>query len=259
MTQDEWDRCTDPGKMLELLRGKVSDRKLRLFAVACCRRIWHRLAGDRSQRLVEASEQVLEGVLDKDGFEPTAATLVEILSPTTGRFYSHERPTSPPFVTVGSHVNPGTVVCWIEAMKIFNEIQAECSGVITEALVTDQAAVEYGAPLFRVVPTVPAEARGGAENSPVSLVREVFGNPVRPDGVDLAWLRWSDGAVGSLARTVYEDRDLPSGHLDAARLALLADMVEEVGCTDADILGHLRGAGPHPRGCWAVDLLLGKA
>jgi hypothetical protein len=51
---------------------------------------------------------------------------------------------------------------------------------------------------------------------------------------------------------------LPAGQLDPTRLAVLADAVEEAGCTDADLLGHLRGPGPHVRGCWAVDLLLGK-
>jgi hypothetical protein len=62
-----------------------------------------------------------------------------------------------------------------------------------------------------------------------------------------------------LARAAYWYRLLPSGHLDPARLAVLADDLEDAGCTDPDLLGHLRGPGPHVRGCWAVDLLLGKA
>jgi hypothetical protein len=76
--------------------------------------------------------------------------------------------------------------------------------------------------------------------------------------VDPAWLAWHDGAVVKLAEAVYEERELPSGHLDAGRLAILADMLEEAGCCDAGLLGHLRGPGPHVRGCFAVDLLLGK-
>ena len=63
----------------------------------------------------------------------------------------------------------------------------------------------------------------------------------------------------ALARVAYDQRELPSGTLDVARLAVLADALEEAGCTDADLLGHLRGPGPHARGCWAVDLLLGKS
>ena len=61
-----------------------------------------------------------------------------------------------------------------------------------------------------------------------------------------------------MAQVIYEDRDLPSGHLDNARLAVLGDALEDAGCTDADILKHCRGSGPHVRGCWVVDLLLGK-
>jgi hypothetical protein len=65
--------------------------------------------------------------------------------------------------------------------------------------------------------------------------------------------------VVSVARAAYEERQLPAGTLDNTRLAVLADAVEEAGCTDAALLGHCRGAGPHVRGCWAVDALLGKS
>ena len=61
-----------------------------------------------------------------------------------------------------------------------------------------------------------------------------------------------------LAEAAYDRRHLPSGELDPARLAVLADALEEAGCTDPDLLDHLRGPGPHYRGCWVIDLLLGK-
>jgi acetyl-CoA carboxylase biotin carboxyl carrier protein len=77
---------------------------------------------------------------------------VMIKSPTPGTFYTGPNPEAPPFVTVGSRVTPTTVVCIIEAMKIFNEIQAECSGVITKVLVQNQQPVEYDQPLFEVDP-----------------------------------------------------------------------------------------------------------
>jgi hypothetical protein len=87
------------------------------------------------------------------------------------------------------------------------------------------------------------------------LLRETFGTPFRPLQVDPAWLAWHGGAIMQLAQTVYNERELPSGHLDAARLAILADMLEEAGATDPHLLGHLRSPGPHVRGCAAVDLL----
>jgi acetyl-CoA carboxylase biotin carboxyl carrier protein len=76
-----------------------------------------------------------------------------IKSPTPGTFYSSPSPGAAPFVTVGSRVTPETVVCIIEAMKILNEIPAECSGVITKVMVDNQQPVEYGQALFEVDPT----------------------------------------------------------------------------------------------------------
>jgi acetyl-CoA carboxylase biotin carboxyl carrier protein len=86
---------------------------------------------------------------------PAAAptrNLIEIKSPTPGTFYAAAKPGEPPFVKVGSKVSPETVVCLIEAMKLYNEVQAECAGVIVEALVENQQAVEYGQVLFKVDP-----------------------------------------------------------------------------------------------------------
>jgi hypothetical protein len=71
-------------------------------------------------------------------------------------------------------------------------------------------------------------------------------------------LTWWDGVIPKLAEGVYENRILPSGHFDEGRVAVLADAIEEAGCTDAEILGHLRGPGPHAPGCHVVDRLLEK-
>jgi len=87
------------------------------------------------------------------------------------------------------------------------------------------------------------------------LLREVFGNPFRPATISPAW---RTPQVVALAQAASEERELPAGTLDQARLAVLADALEEAGCDQADLLAHLRGPGPHVRGCWAVDLLLGK-
>jgi acetyl-CoA carboxylase biotin carboxyl carrier protein len=81
---------------------------------------------------------------------PTTPSLHLIKSPTPGTFYSASSPDTEPFVRAGSRVTPTTVVCIIEAMKIFNEITADCTGVIKEILVENQQPVEYGQVLFRV-------------------------------------------------------------------------------------------------------------
>jgi hypothetical protein len=83
------------------------------------------------------------------------------------------------------------------------------------------------------------------------LLREVFPNPFRPMQIDRAWLSWNDGTIPKLAQAIYDERRF-------ADLPILGDALEEAGCTDADILAHCRGGGEHVRGCWVVDLLLGK-
>jgi acetyl-CoA carboxylase biotin carboxyl carrier protein len=85
--------------------------------------------------------------------KPTRA-LIEIKSETPGTFYAKSKPDAPqPFVTVGSRVQPDTVVCIIEAMKILNEVTAGCTGVIAEILVENGQPVEFGQVMFRVDPT----------------------------------------------------------------------------------------------------------
>ncbi|MCA9034620.1 MAG: acetyl-CoA carboxylase biotin carboxyl carrier protein [Planctomycetaceae bacterium] len=75
---------------------------------------------------------------------------ITISAPTVGTFYAAPNPEEPPFVTIGTVVKPESVVCTIEAMKVFNEIKAEKSGRIVEILVENGAAVEFGQPLFRL-------------------------------------------------------------------------------------------------------------
>ncbi len=84
---------------------------------------------------------------------PPTKLLLEIKSPTPGTFYSAASPEAEPYVQVGSKVQPSTVVCLIEAMKVFNEITADCTGTIAAVLVENQQPVEYGQVLFRVDPS----------------------------------------------------------------------------------------------------------
>lgn len=83
---------------------------------------------------------------------PPAKKLIEIKSPTPGTFYAASAPDAEPYVKAGSRVTPTSIVCQIEAMKIFNEIPADCAGTVVEVLAQNQQAVEYGQVLFRVDP-----------------------------------------------------------------------------------------------------------
>jgi hypothetical protein len=93
----------------------------------------------------------------------------------------------------------------------------------------------------------------GPYKAPNHLFRKILQTYEVP--VDPAW---RTATVLRLAETAEEERHLVEGNLDLARLGVLADALEEAGCTSAPILGHLRGPGPHTPGCWAVDLVLGK-
>ena len=90
-----------------------------------------------------------------------------------------------------------------------------------------------------------------------ALVRDVF-NPFRGVRLDRGVLGWQAGTVRRIAEEVYQDRRLPSGTFDPGGLAVLADALEDAGCSEEAILSHLRSSGAHVRGCWAVDLILGK-
>jgi hypothetical protein len=89
-----------------------------------------------------------------------------------------------------------------------------------------------------------------------TLLRDIFG-PLSP--VATSVLISNDGLILKLAQASYDEQLLPTGHLDPARLAILADALEEAGCTDAELLAHLRSPGPHVRGCFALDAVLGKS
>jgi hypothetical protein len=96
-----------------------------------------------------------------------------------------------------------------------------------------------------------AAERAAAKAGDAEMVRDVFGNPFRPVQINPAWLTWQDGTVVRLARAAYDNRCFD-------HLPILADALEEAGCDDEAVLRHCREPGQHARGCWVVDLLLGK-
>jgi len=83
---------------------------------------------------------------------PPASNELEIKSPMVGTFYRAPSPESAPYVEVGTEVNPETVVCIIEAMKVMNEIKSEVRGVITQVLLDNSKPIEFGQPIFKVRP-----------------------------------------------------------------------------------------------------------
>ena len=83
------------------------------------------------------------------------------------------------------------------------------------------------------------------------LLRDIFGNPFCAVAVDRTWLAWNDSTAMRIAQAIYDECAFD-------RLPILADALEDAGCDNADILNHCRQPGEHVRGCWVIDLLLGK-
>ncbi|MCH7490903.1 MAG: acetyl-CoA carboxylase biotin carboxyl carrier protein [Gemmatimonadetes bacterium] len=112
--------------------------------------------GEPAVQVVSAAPA--EAASSAAGDEPTASAdaandgLIPICSPMVGTFYAAQSPEAPPFIQVGTQVGPDTVVCILEAMKVFNEIKAEVSGVVEKVLAQNEDAVEYGQELFLVRP-----------------------------------------------------------------------------------------------------------
>jgi hypothetical protein len=94
-------------------------------------------------------------------------------------------------------------------------------------------------------------ASSAERTAQAGLLRCIVGDPFRPVTVHPFWLAWGNGTVAKLAQAIYDQRAFDL-------LPILADALGEAGCHDAEILAHCRGPGPHTRGCWAVDSLLGK-
>jgi hypothetical protein len=249
MTEAEWLECTHPTPMLEFLRGKASDRKLRLFACACCRRICQYLKDKDSRRLVEVAESFADG----------AASAIQLYTTWNRAADAQE----------AIHYEGGDAVDQSAAEAVLGLKEELLITQVFEGIEEAAGEARAGEAWERVYNTPGKDYRtqeaehndeceAGAEAEQVvqsALLRDLLGNAFRPVFIDAAWLT---PIVISLATAGYKERSLPSGELDQARLAVLADALEEAGCTDTSILEHLRSPGPHVRGCWAVDLLIGK-
>jgi hypothetical protein len=227
MTEREWLECEDIGKLLEYLVERASGRKFRLFGCACCRRIWHLLVDERSRNAVEVAERYADDLVTEKEVAVARGQMIACRTETA------LRPGSP---AVDSWAF-GAAEAVLFDTPFWNPSPAS-RGAFTAAWTAAEAA-------WRATGEAGTEP---ATRRQLPLLRDVFENPYRPGWVDASWVT---PQVIALAETIYIERrftDLP----------ILADSLEEVGCDNKDILEHLRGPGPHVRGCWPVDLLLDK-
>jgi hypothetical protein len=234
MTETEWLNATEPQAMLRFLRasgaksGAAKDRRLRLFSCACCRRIWGLMTGEKSRRAVEVAE------LDADGQAAEGERAAALRGATR---YS---------------ANAG--VMGLATTQAVGAAAAllEPGGTVRDVAESASLAVAFAGQPQRMQVTSQTE-----EAAQAAILRDIFGNPHRPlRPIGRSLLGWNGGLLRQLAQAAYEHRHLPSGHLDPSRLAVLADALLDAGCTDDELLRHLREEGPHYRGCVAVDAVL---
>lgn len=221
MTEAEWLDGTKPLMMLEFLRDSASDRKLRLFACTCARNALRFLTGDlpsTGAEVIRAGEELADGLVGPDA----TASLRKRFRSIPGDFQW-----------------AAVAVANVLAMPDdFGEETGSSVAGHASLYATNAAGIR-----------ISVGTAGGYENqSHCEVLRDIFGNPFCPVATNPTWL---SPKVVSLTKAIYDDRAFE-------QMPILADALEEAGCTNADILAHCRGPRPHVRGCWVVDLLLGK-
>ncbi len=228
MTEEQWIVCTDPDAMLSILfysgvsrpREIGSERNYRLLAYAFCRGVWSLLGDERSRKAIETAERYIDqAASDAEMTRAWNTALAARVGCSSG---------------------------WPEDQAA----EAVCCAVRQD---------EHYRYSVRIVAEKARAAAWAAGREVIrhrqtAAIRDIFGFALfrQPSLIQPAVLAWNDGTVRKLAQLIDDDRAFD-------RLPLLADALEDAGCTDAAILSHCREPGEHVRGCWVVDLLLGKS
>ncbi len=247
MTEKEWLECDRPHWMLKYLRPwKLRRRKMFLYVSVSCRRggIWDRLRepglalldvavryvdGDAGRDEYKAAMQAVskmarrEELLGDEHGPPVFRTLLEFLRLKHLPGWEGAEPPATTFDYLGDEARRNREAMRGQGMDVISEEQAVQVQEEHDTFMKDQ----------------------------VNFLREIFGNPFRQFVIDPTWLVWNDNTVVKLAENIYQDQAFD-------RLPVLADALEKAGCDDPGILAHCRGTGPHVRGCWVLDIILGK-
>lgn len=225
MTERGWLRLRSLTHLLRPIGPRATRRKLVLLAVAWWRRLiplFQKSARGEAGHILGLAEGFADGELPADAVR---------------RYW-------PPTQALGDPLVLQLVYCFIEDPEDTSGLAAKLQAVYA------LHAQEVWARHNRVPPRGP-EARAfgaGERQAQAGLARDIFGNPFRP--VTFSPALRTDTAR-ALARQMYESRDFSA-------MPSLADALQDAGCEDGQVLGHCRGDGPHVRGCWVVDLVLGK-
>jgi hypothetical protein len=237
MTEAEWLNCANPEVMLKFVGGGVSERKLRLFICSCGRRVECFLKDEIARKVLDAVERYADGRIGDSTLYKWHRKAVAARDRFSRLHYM-----APPWAAYQAVVEASV------SPNDFSYLHAYFAWTNATYSVAKMAGRPWGGPLGM------GDAAAQEESAELSeVLRDIVGNPFRPPpAIDPGWLGWQGGTVVRLAAGIYEGRRF-------AELPILADALEDAGCTDAEVLKHCRSGGEHARGCWLLDLLLSKS
>lgn len=242
--EQEWLTGDDPGQLLDMVIQphyprvrEFTERKFRLWSCACGRLVWERMAFATAtcREVVELAERYADGEIPITQLEAGSRRLEEALESVPDQEARARADCCAAEVALSA--------VWTDSDLAFRSRQGP--GAV-HFLAWD---VEYySAGGEELGENTMWELKERTERALSDLLRDIFGNPFRPIAFCLEWR--TDTTV-ALARQMYESRNFDA-------LPILADALQDAGCEDEQLLGHCRGSGPHVRGCWVIDLVLGK-
>jgi hypothetical protein len=237
MTEEEWLAYAEPDTMLWHLLGKMSHRKLRLFACACCRRLWDMLPVACRQG-IEVAERFADSLATDEDCQTAFDRVEAVQTADTQQRGQRRQPNA-----LSRALSAVYDACSPRAMTIRTALSSARAATYAVG-----AAAGVAAPAEDYEHTYDG-ARLQEALEQARLVRELFGNPFKP----VTMLQeWRTDTVLALGRQIYESRDFSA-------MPILADAMQDAGSEHTDILDHCRDPNQvHVRGCWVVDLVLGK-
>jgi hypothetical protein len=190
VTEAEWLTCIDPKPLLAFLRGKASGRKLRLFACARCRRIWHQVGDARFRKAIEMAEQVADGLATEADCQTASKQAIALVG-DWGREPG-------PLHLDGAARYAALAAAWAGTPGMEEDAAAMARmAEIEEAQETEMAKPQCSAWAMEVVAV--------RDTWRADLLHDLFGNPFCPTTLDPVWLTSQDGAVQKLAQSIYND------------------------------------------------------
>ncbi len=237
MTESEWLECTDSREMFRVFGGVWGkmrlDPRLRRFSVECCRRVRHLLAEEAFRVAAAAGEAFADDPRNEKSTIPAMARAAL----EGWRYLRHWKACASRHERRAAHAAIATCgpTAWDSA---FN-------------------AMRYAAQALNR--SAPDSCESSELRHQAALLRCIYGPLLdHRKFINPSWLTWNDRTIPRIAQGIYDERRMPEGTLDTGRLAILHDALLDAGCGNEELLTHLRSEGPHVRGCWPVDLILGK-